>query len=338
MPIPAIPGVPRLLSRVDPGYDGHKQWYLDPSQREANVSRHCLYINGILTSPSAHRATAESLSNIGPNLVLGVYNESNVPGARSFVRYLRRIAAEPVVRPNRTMGMPTLSDPLRPLSDFAGFVSDEVRARTEEMKRTLAGYLANVVEAASGPVDFLQCLKDVMLIGSAGAGAGVSSMARMGLPAAWLLDPLLNRVLLLLIVGYMQADNRAAHSMYQLISRYPSSLGKLIIVSHSQGNLCTALALWAYRLAQRIASQRMNPRIHVFALAPPVPTWPSEPHVYAYYHVNDLVAWIGAAGTVLTADERHPASSGVGFVDTHDVGLHMKRDDFKVRFRQILNS
>jgi hypothetical protein len=322
MPIPGIPGVPGELSTVDPGIDGQKRWYMDPSLDLASINKFCVYINGIRVRPSEHRSTAEQLSRMGPMLVLGVFNESNFIGTTQLIHYLRGVRDAP--RSSAT----AVSVPITSLADFArglgGLAGAGVVAIEEELRRQIAVLMLQRLEVGgvmSSTVDLGQCI------------GGFASIL-----GAYLALPGFRTAVLNLIVNFMRSHDHAAHSMYKLIGNYPWRLGRLVIVSHSQGNLCTALALWAHQLLRELNGERMYSNIDIFALAPPVPAWPSAPRVHVYYHLRDPIAPLGAGGDLFTADDTHisnPADAG-GLAGPHDTGLYLGNAEFERQLRATL--
>jgi hypothetical protein len=86
--------------------------------------------------------------------------------------------------------------------------------------------------------------------------------------------------------------NGCASSLYSLLlwegMRWPSR--PLCIVAHSQGNLITANALALY--SKMVTKYKlMHPNIHVFAVASPAISWPTNSFIKvdSYSHGNDVV-------------------------------------------------
>lgn len=101
--------------------------------------------------------------------------------------------------------------------------------------------------------------------------------------------------------------NGCASSLYHLLlqegPRWPNS--PLCIVAHSQGNLITSNALMLYAKMARKHKFR-HPRIHVFSVASPAPSWPTEKGfitVSNYWHrydpVTALSLWRNTRGSNL---------------------------------------
>jgi hypothetical protein len=116
--------------------------------------------------------------------------------------------------------------------------------------------------------------------------------------------------------------NGCASSLFSLLleegSRWPTR--PLCIVAHSQGNLIASNALAVY--SQMVTKhRRLHPKIQVFAIASPAPSWPTNAFISVnnYWHKHDPVTavsmWRNLRGSkqghgAMTKDSwQHPLNS-----------------------------
>jgi hypothetical protein len=114
-----------------------------------------------------------------------------------------------------------------------------------------------------GLFDVEQAIADYVAVGLRGVGLGANCLA-----------------------------NGCASSLFDLLlyegPRWPNS--PLCIVAHSQGNLITSNALMLY--SKMVTKYKLkHPRIHVFAIASPAVSWPTNKFISVnpYSHGNDIV-------------------------------------------------
>ncbi|MBY0319042.1 MAG: hypothetical protein K2X72_09985 [Reyranella sp.] len=170
--------------------------------------------------------------------------------------------------------------------------------KSNSFPKWIAANVSNVV------IDLVQCAQDYLDLGTAALG--------MGLP-------------------YLR--NAASSSLFDLLlfkgATWP--IKPICIVAHSQGNLITSNALFLY--SALVHKYKVNPpAIHVFSVASPAPSWPTEAgfiSVGNYWHRYDPVTGLSANRN------KRGSSNGQGAMTTYSSSHGM---DTYLQDTQLVNA
>jgi hypothetical protein len=227
----SLPTVPDLL----PVLDGDVNLY---NYGHPPTNRQFLFVNGIDTSPRAHRQVGRKLSVLTGANVYGVYN--------------------------RTTGKP--NDLTQCVLDWACIEADSV---TEDS--------TDVVRGLTNHNPFLRIPMPLTQVARA-----------MDLTMADAIDMVITST----HVRLNACTQKLCKLLIEEVDRWHS--GTLVIVAHSQGNLITSAALYAYFACLRLVGRTPRRRIKVFGLASPAQYWPENRFlgVRLYTNRDDFVTWI----------------------------------------------
>jgi hypothetical protein len=155
--------------------------------------------------------------------------------------------------------------------------------------------------------DFSQCVGDWASIGMARLGERldqevrdwVSPLGAIPMPIAQVtrggivsMADAVDRVFYRHDFQYNQCTKKLCELLVAEVDRWPSA--SVVIVPHSQGNLITSAALYAYFACLRVAGRTPRRRIKVFGLASPAPLWPENRFLGLRFYTNcdDMVTWL----------------------------------------------
>ena len=324
-----------------PAADGDFTWYLTPwaQQRPGSGTRDIVFVNGAATPAEVHKKVAFILSDIIEGNVLGIYNQTGTLNGWSFSQFIRNVRNDPV------LGQYTI---LVPGTDVAAGAVNTAVDGVVGLWNATTGQSQTAPQAAPIKADLRIPLTATLEALAAVEGLPLDVIVDVGqLCADWgrimlalQVEPTpvgqflrANPLLVRRLIEIFFIDNVAVRELIAFLDENIWGDGVVPIVCHSQGNLVVASAMHGLAV---LRNYRLPRAIKIYAVASPVPGWPTVTPLVVRNYVNALDwAPLFSLGASYTTNANFGVWKG-GFMQVHDLEPYIANTDFNKELRRDL--